>query len=109
MPLFVTSIFSRCGRCIAEPLRRSFRDLFDLLGMILAGMIAVYRRFIARQHLQTSVGDLVAVNLLGGWLSRFFCEAISILTYSLPNSVAGIGCILRLSKSLLLWASVVLF
>ena len=60
--------------------------------MILAGeLIAVYRRFIAKATpFKTSVGDLVAVNLLGGWfILRFFCEAISILTYSLPNSVAG--------------------
>jgi heterodisulfide reductase subunit D len=69
-----------------------FGILFDLFGaMILAGeLIAVYRRFIARATLfKTSLGDIVAVNLLGGWfILRFFCEAVSILTYSLPNSVA---------------------
>ena len=70
-----------------------FAIFFDLFGaMILAGeLIAVYRRFIAKATpFKTSVGDIVAVNLLGGWfILRFFCEAISILTYSLPNSVAG--------------------
>ncbi|MCJ7784409.1 MAG: 4Fe-4S binding protein, partial [Desulfobacterales bacterium] len=69
-----------------------FAILFDLFGaMILAGeLIAVYRRFIAKATpFKTSLGDIVAVNLLGGWfILRFFCEAISILTYSLPNSVA---------------------
>ena len=69
-----------------------FAILFDLFGaMILAGeLIAVYRRFIAKATpFKTSLGDMVAVNLLGGWfILRFFCEAISILTYSLPNSVA---------------------
>jgi heterodisulfide reductase subunit D len=69
-----------------------FAIFFDLFGaMILAGeLIAVYRRFIAKGTLfKTSLGDIVAVNLLGGWfILRFFCEAISILKYSLPNSVA---------------------
>ena len=69
-----------------------FAIFFDLFGaMILAGeLIAVYRRFIAEATpFKTSLGDIVAVNLLGGWfILRFFCEAISILTYSLPNSVA---------------------
>jgi len=69
-----------------------FAIFFDLFGaMILAGeLIAVYRRFIAKATpFKTSLGDIVAVNLLGGWfILRFFCEAISILTYSLPNSVA---------------------
>ncbi|MBP1695192.1 MAG: Fe-S oxidoreductase [Deltaproteobacteria bacterium] len=70
-----------------------FAISFDLFGaMILAGeLIAVYRRFIAKATpFKTSLGDIVAVNLLGGWfILRFFCEATSILTYSLPNSVAG--------------------
>jgi heterodisulfide reductase subunit D len=69
-----------------------FAIFFDLFGaMILAGeLIAVYRRFIAKTApFKTSLGDIVAVNLLGGWfILRFFCEAISILTYSLPDSVA---------------------
>jgi heterodisulfide reductase subunit D len=69
-----------------------FAISFDLFGaMILAGeLIAVYRRFIAKvTPFKTSLGDMVAVNLLGGWfILRFFCEAVSILTYSLPNSVA---------------------
>jgi len=69
-----------------------FAILFDLFGgMILAGeLIAVYRRFIAKATpFKSSLGDIVAVNLLGGWfILRFFCEAISILTYSVPNSVA---------------------
>jgi len=65
---------------------------FDLFGaMILMGeFIAIYRRFVAKTvTFKTSKGDIVAVNLLGGWfILRFFCEATSILTYSLPNSVA---------------------
>ncbi len=69
-----------------------FAILFDLFGgMILAGeLIAVYRRFIAKATpFKTSVGDIVAVNLLGGWfVLRFFCEATSILTFSLPSAVA---------------------
>ncbi|HYQ61265.1 MAG TPA: (Fe-S)-binding protein, partial [Desulfatiglandales bacterium] len=69
-----------------------FAIFFDLFGaMILAGeLIAVYRRFIAKATpFKTSLGDIVAVNLLGGWfILRFFCEAVSILTYSLPSSVA---------------------
>jgi len=69
-----------------------FAILFDLFGaMILSGeLIAVYRRFVAKTTpFKTSVGDIVAVNLLGGWfILRFFCEAVSILTYSIPNSVA---------------------
>jgi heterodisulfide reductase subunit D len=69
-----------------------FAIFFDLFGaMILAGeLIAVYRRFIAKATpFKTSLGDIVAVNLLGGWfILRFFCEATSILTYSLPSSVA---------------------
>ncbi|MGZ3525055.1 MAG: (Fe-S)-binding protein, partial [Thermodesulfobacteriota bacterium] len=70
-----------------------FAISFDLFGaMILTGeFIAIYRRFVAKTvTFKTSVGDIVAVNLLGGWfILRFFCEATSILTYSLPNSVAG--------------------
>jgi heterodisulfide reductase subunit D len=69
-----------------------FAISFDLFGaMILAGeFIAIYRRFVAKTvTFKTSVGDIVAVNLLGGWfILRFFCEATSILTYSLPTSVA---------------------
>ena len=69
-----------------------FAIFFDLFGaMILAGeLIAVYRRFIAKATpFKTSLGDIVAVNLLGGWfILRFFCEATSILTYTLPDSVA---------------------
>jgi heterodisulfide reductase subunit D len=69
-----------------------FAISFDLFGaMILTGeFIAIYRRFVAKSvTFKTSIGDVVAVNLLGGWfILRFFCEATSILTYSLPNSVA---------------------
>jgi heterodisulfide reductase subunit D len=69
-----------------------FAISFDLFGaMILMGeFIAIYRRFVAKTvTFKTSKGDIVAVNLLGGWfILRFFCEATSILTYSLPNSVA---------------------
>ncbi len=69
-----------------------FAISFDLFGaMILVGeFIAIYRRFVAKAlPFKTSVGDIVAVNLLGGWfILRFFCEAASILTYSLPTSVA---------------------
>ena len=69
-----------------------FAISFDLFGaMILTGeFIAIYRRFIAKSvTFKTSVGDIIAVNLLGGWfILRFFCEATSILTYSLPSSVA---------------------
>jgi heterodisulfide reductase subunit D len=59
--------------------------------MILTGeFIAIYRRFIAKTvTFKTSIGDVLAVNLLGGWfILRFFCEAASILTYELPSSVA---------------------
>ena len=69
-----------------------FAISFDLFGaMILTGeFIAIYRRFVAKAvTFKTSIGDIVAVNLLGGWfILRFFCEATSILTYSLPSSVA---------------------
>jgi heterodisulfide reductase subunit D len=69
-----------------------FAISFDLFGaMILAGeFIAIYRRFVAKVvTFRTSAGDIVAVNLLGGWfILRFICEATSILTYSLPPSVA---------------------
>jgi len=69
-----------------------FAISFDLFGvMILTGeFIAIYRRFVAKATtFKTSTGDIVAVNLLGGWfILRFFCEATSILTYSIPNSVA---------------------
>jgi len=69
-----------------------FAISFDLFGaMILAGeFIAIYRRFVAKvATFKTSTGDIIAVNLLGGWfILRFFCEATSILTYSLPSSVA---------------------
>jgi len=84
-------------RDIASPslstLDALFAISFDLFGaMILTGeFIAIYRRFVAKTvTFKTSPGDIVAVNLLGGWfILRFFCEATSILTYSLPNSVAG--------------------
>ncbi len=69
-----------------------FAISFDLFGaMILMGeFIAIYRRFVAKVvTFRTSIGDIVAVNLLGGWfILRFFCEATSILAYSLPASVA---------------------
>ncbi len=69
-----------------------FAIAFDLFGaMILAGeFIALYRRFLAKGiPFKTSIGDMVAVNLLGGWfILRFFCEAASILAYSLPDSIA---------------------
>jgi heterodisulfide reductase subunit D len=69
-----------------------FAISFDLFGaMILMGeFIAIYRRFLAKVVVfETSVGDILAVNLLGGWfLLRFFCEATSILAYQLPDSVA---------------------
>jgi heterodisulfide reductase subunit D len=69
-----------------------FGILFDLFGaMILMGeFIAIFRRFVAKAvPFKTSLGDIVAVNLLGGWfILRFFCEATSILTYSLPASIA---------------------
>ena len=61
-----------------------FAISFDLFGaMILMGeFIALYRRFVAKAlPYKTSIGDIVAVNLLGGWfILRFFCEAASILT-----------------------------
>ncbi len=69
-----------------------FAFFFDLFGaMILTGeFIAVYRRFVVKASpFKTSVGDIIAVNLLGGWfILRFVCEAVSILAYSIPNSVA---------------------
>ncbi len=69
-----------------------FAISFDLFGaMILTGeFIAIYRRFVAKSvTFETSIGDIVAVNLLGGWfILRFFCEATSIVTYELPSSVA---------------------
>jgi heterodisulfide reductase subunit D len=69
-----------------------FAISFDLFGaMILMGeFIAIYRRFIKKSVVfKSSLGDIVAVNLLGGWfILRFFCETTSILTYSLPASVA---------------------
>jgi heterodisulfide reductase subunit D len=69
-----------------------FAVSFDLFGtMILTGeFIAIYRRFVAKKSpFKTSAGDIVAVNLLGGWfILRFLCEATSILAYSLPDSVA---------------------
>ncbi len=69
-----------------------FGILFDLFGaMILTGeFIAIYRRFVARVlPFKSSIGDIVAVNLLGGWfILRFICEATSILAYGLPASVA---------------------
>ena len=69
-----------------------FAISFDLFGaMILTGeFIAIYRRFIAKfVTFKTSIGDILAVNLLGGWfILRFFCEATSILTYEIPSSVA---------------------
>jgi len=69
-----------------------FAISFDLFGaMILVGeFIAIYRRFVAKSvTFKTSIGDILAVNLLGGWfILRFFCEATSILTYELPSSVA---------------------
>jgi len=69
-----------------------FAISFDLFGaMILTGeFIAVYRRFIVKASpFKTSPGDIIAVNLLGGWfILRFICEAISILAYSIPNSAA---------------------
>jgi heterodisulfide reductase subunit D len=69
-----------------------FAISFDLFGaMILTGeFIAIFRRFVVKSlPFKTSIGDIVAVNLLGGWfILRFFCEATSILTYSLPGSVA---------------------
>jgi len=75
------------------PLRDAlFAISFDLFGtMILVGeFLAIVRRFILKKlPFKTSLGDIVAVNLLGGWfILRFFCEATSILTYSLPDSVA---------------------
>lgn len=83
-------------RDVASPSLSFFDALFaisfDLFGaMILMGeFIAIYRRFVAKTvTFKTSPGDIVAVNLLGGWfILRFFCEATSILTYSLPDSVA---------------------
>ncbi len=70
-----------------------FAISFDLFGaMILTGeFIAIYRRFIAKSNVfKTTIDDIIAVNLLGGWfIFRFLCEAISILTYSIPDSVAG--------------------
>jgi len=69
-----------------------FAISFDLFGaMILTGeFIAIYRKFVAKTvTFKPSIGDVVAVNLLGGWfILRFFCESTSILTYSLPTSVA---------------------
>jgi hypothetical protein len=69
-----------------------FAISFDLFGaMILTGeLIAVYRRFVAKTvTFKTSASDIVAVNLLGGWfILRFFCEATSILAYSIPDSAA---------------------
>jgi heterodisulfide reductase subunit D len=69
-----------------------FAISFGLFGaMILTGeFIAIFRRFVAKSlPFKTSIGDIVAVNLLGGWfILRFFCEATSILTYSLPGFVA---------------------
>jgi heterodisulfide reductase subunit D len=59
--------------------------------MILAGeFIALYRRFVAKASpFKTSAGDIIAVNLLGGWfVLRFLCEATSILAYAVPSSSA---------------------
>jgi len=71
-----------------------FAIAFDLFGaMILMGeFISIYRRFLARAvAFRTSIGDIIAVNLLGGWfILRFFCEATSILTYSVADSVARV-------------------
>jgi heterodisulfide reductase subunit D len=69
-----------------------FAFSFDLFGaMILAGeFISIYRRFLAKTpKFSTSAGDIIAVNLLGGWfILRFLCEAVSILTYAIPDSTA---------------------
>lgn len=65
---------------------------FDLFGaMILMGeFIAIYRRFLSKSTIfKTTIDDIIAVNLLGGWfIFRFLCEAVGILTYSIPDSVA---------------------
>lgn len=65
---------------------------FDLFGaMILSGeLIAIYRRFFLKSSIfKTSLDDVIAVNLLGGWfIFRFLCEAVSILTYNLPDSIS---------------------
>jgi heterodisulfide reductase subunit D len=69
-----------------------FAISFNLFGaMILMGeFIAIFRRFVAKVlPFKSTIADIVAVNLLGGWfILRFFCEATSILTYSIPVSVA---------------------
>jgi heterodisulfide reductase subunit D len=90
---FCDFYFFRDITSLSLPLSDAFFAIsFDLFGaMILSGeFIAIYRRFVAKTvTFKTSAGDIVAVNLLGGWfILRFFCEATSILTYSLPASVA---------------------
>lgn len=75
-----------------SPSEALFAISFDLFGaMILTGeFIAIYRRFVAKSTVfKTTIDDIIAVNLLGGWfIFRFICEATSILTYSIPDSVA---------------------
>jgi heterodisulfide reductase subunit D len=69
-----------------------FAISFDLFGaMILSGeFIAIFRRFIVKTSIfKTTLDDIIAVNLLGGWfILRFLCEATSILAFSIPDSVA---------------------
>jgi len=76
---------------------------FDLFGaMILMGeFIAIYRRFVVKTvTFKTSAGDIVAVNLLGGWfILRFFCAGNQ-YSHLLPSKFSSpiLVRFLRLSK-----------
>jgi len=65
-------------------------DGFGFFILVVGEGILIYRRFIKRAYIFKMNGaDIFAVIILGGWFAlRFIAEAVSILTFNVPDSIA---------------------
>jgi heterodisulfide reductase subunit D len=65
-------------------------DGFGFLLLVIGEGILIWRRFIKRAYIfKMKWVDLIAVLVLGGWFAlRFLAEAVTILTFNVPDSIA---------------------
>ncbi len=66
-------------------------DGFGFLILFVGEGILIWRRFIKRAYIfRMKWADVFAVAVLGGWFAvRFLAEAVTILTFQVPDSIAG--------------------
>lgn len=66
-------------------------DGFGFLILVVGEGILIYRRFIKRAYVfKMKEADIFAIIILGGWFAlRFIAEAVSILAFNVPDSIAS--------------------